>query len=183
MYGLVKFQRDAHAQIAPFARGVGVCTAAAAAKAAEAAAEQIAKNIAKVHAACAAEAAAKAALPRAVAGVNTGKAVLIVALALFGVTQHLIGLVDLFKFFLGVFIAGVIVRVILHSQLAVGFFDLLRRGSFAQTQDFIIIAFFSHKSSSILSTKKKSGFGASLPGSTARFSHKAAPRTVPGAAA
>ena len=52
------------------------------------------------------------------------------------------GLVDLLEFFLGALVAGVVVRVVFQSQLTVGLFDLLIRGRFGHTQDFVIITFF-----------------------------------------
>ena len=93
----------------------------------------------------AAEAAAKAAGAAAVlgsvVGVNTGKAVLVVELALFRVRKHLVCLVDLLELFLGFLVAGVIVRVVLHGQLAVSLFDLRVGGRLGYTQHFVVITF------------------------------------------
>ena len=55
-----------------------------------------------------------------VVGVNTGKAILVIAGALVVVTQHLVGFAHLFELLLGFLVTGVAVRVVFHGQLAVG---------------------------------------------------------------
>ena len=124
VHGLVKTQGDAHPDVLTLAGGVGVCLTGRAAEAAKATAEDIAKNVAQVHtvAAKTAKAAGAAAVLCCISGVNTGKAVLVVELALLRVRKHLVCLVDLLELCLGVLIAGVIVRVVLHGKLAVCLF-------------------------------------------------------------
>ena len=149
MHRLVKRQGDAHPDVLALAGGVGVRSAARAAKTAEAAAKDVAENIAEVNtvAAKAAEtaktagAAGAAAVLGSVVGVNTGKAVLVVELALLRVRKHLVCLVDLLELFLGFLVAGVIVRVVLHGQLAVSLFDIRVGGRLGYTQHFVVITF------------------------------------------
>ena len=88
---------------------VGVCLTGRAAKAAEAAAKDITEDVAQIDsiAAKAAEAARAAAVLGCITGINTGKAVLIVQLALFRVRKHLVGFIDFLELFLGILIAGV----------------------------------------------------------------------------
>ena len=149
MHRLVKRQGDAHPDVLALAGGVGVRRTARAAKTAEAAAKDVAENIAKVNtvAAKAAEtakaagAAGAAAVLGSVVGVNTGKAVLVVELALLRVRKHLVCLVDLLELFLGFLVAGVVVRVVLHGQLAVSLFDIRVGGRLGYTQHFVVITF------------------------------------------
>mgnify|MGYP000831510127 CR=1 FL=1 len=82
-----------------------------------------------------------AAILGSVVGVNTGKAVLVVELALLRVRKHLVCLVDLLELFLGFLVAGVIVRVVLHGQLAVSLFDLRVGSRLGYTQHFVVITF------------------------------------------
>ena len=82
-----------------------------------------------------------AAVLGSVVGVNTGKAVLVVELALLRVRKHLVCLVDLLELFLGFLVAGVIVRVVLHGQLAVSLFDLRVGSRLGYTQHFVVITF------------------------------------------
>ncbi len=74
-----------------------------------------------------------------------GLAQLVVAGALGGVAQHLVGFVDLFKVVLGLLVTRVAVGVIFHGQLAVHLFDLVRRGAARDAEDLIVVAIF-HKS-------------------------------------
>ncbi len=99
MHGLVKAQGDAHPDILTLAGGVGVRLTGRAAKAAEAAAKDIAENIAQINTVAAkaaetAKAAGAAAVLCCIGGVNTGKAVLVVQLALLRVRKHLVCFVD-----------------------------------------------------------------------------------------
>lgn len=144
VHGLVKAQGDAHPDVLTLAGGVGICLTGRAAEAAKAAAEDIAKNVAQVHtvAAKTAEAAGAAAVLCCVGGVNSGKAVLVVQLALFRVRKHLVCFVDLLELCLGVLIAGVIVRVVLHGKLAVCLFDLGIACALGYPQHFVIITLF-----------------------------------------
>ena len=142
MHRLVKRQGDAHPDVLALAGGVGIRRTARAAKTAEAAAKDVAENIAKVNTVAAkaaetAKAAGAAAVLGSVVGVNTGKAVLVVELALLRVRKHLVCL----ELFLGILIAGVVVRVVLHGQLAVSLFDLRIGGRLGYTQHFVVITF------------------------------------------
>ena len=71
-----------------------------------------------------------------------GLAQLVVAGALLGVAQDLVGLVDLFKAVLGLLVTGVAVRMILHGQFAVGAFDLVSAGATRDAQDLVVIVIF-----------------------------------------
>ena len=130
--------------ILTLAGGVGVCLTGRAAKAAETTAKDITEDIAQIDpiAAKAAEAARAAAVLGCIAGIHTGKAVLIVQLALLRVRKHLVGFIDFLELFLGILIAGVVVRVVLHGQLAVSLFDLRIGGRFGYSQHFVVIALF-----------------------------------------
>ena len=141
--GLLEGQDHTGLNVVALAGGVGV-GACAAAKAAEAAAENVPENVPQVHAAKAAAEAAGAALARAVVGVHTGKAELVIPAALVRVGQHIVGFVDFLELFLGLFVAGVQVGVVLFRQLAVGAFDLGIAGVLANAEDLIIIAFICH---------------------------------------
>ena len=94
-----------------------------------AAAEELAEDVAEP-----AEALPKPAEPdeaaRAIARAACGRvfmAELVVARALLGIGEHLVGLVDLLELLLGVFIARVDVRMQLLCQLPIGLFDALPR--------------------------------------------------------
>ena len=109
-----------------------------------AAAEKVAEDIAQIS-----EAAEAAAKPAAEAGarvrvevrVDAREAVLIVPGLFVGVGEDLIGLVDLLELFLGRFVAGVLVGVIFHGQLAVGLFDLGVGRVLLHAQYLVIISF------------------------------------------
>ena len=66
---------------------------------------------------------------------------LVVARALFLIGKHLVRLVNLFKFLLRLFIAGVQVGVIFFCRFAVGFFQFVIGYGFIHPEDFIIISF------------------------------------------
>ena len=68
------------------------------------------------------------------------EAVLVVALALVGVREDRVGLGGLLELLLGLLVPGVLVRVELHGQLAVGLLDLVEGGFFAYAQYFIVVA-------------------------------------------
>src|SRR5699024_1973350 len=146
--GFLKGQDHAGLDVVTLARRIGVGPAGTAepAKAAKtAAAKDIAEKIPQVHTAePAAKAAGPAALLGCVVGVYAGKAELVVPLALFGVGQYVVGLVDLLELFLGLFVAGVQVRVVFLGKLAVCAFDLVVAGIFANAQDLVVITFFCH---------------------------------------
>ena len=144
MHRLVKAQGDAHPDVLTLAGGVGVRRAGRAAKAAETAAKDVAEDVAQVHtvaAETAAEAARAAAVLGRIVGIDPGKAVLVVELALLLIGEHLVRLVDLLELFLGFLVAGVIVRVVLHGQLAVSLFDLRVGSRLGYTQHFVVITF------------------------------------------
>jgi hypothetical protein len=79
-------------------------------------------------------------------GVNTSVTVLIVGRTFLCVRQHLVGLFDLFEFGLSVFglVALMTVRVKLHCQFAIRFFNLFFRGVLGYTQYFVKV-FFGHR--------------------------------------
>jgi len=60
--------------------------------------------------------------------------------ALFLVAEDVVSLADLLEFLLGSFVAGVLVGMELHRQLAVGLLHLVSGGSFADAEDFVIVA-------------------------------------------
>ena len=80
------------------------------------------------------------ALTGAVIGIGAGKAELVVARALFGVAEHLVGLVELLKALFGGFVVGMQVGVALLGLLAVRAFDFGLGGILAYAQHLIIIA-------------------------------------------
>ena len=147
--GFLKGQDHAGLNIMALAGCIGGAGRRTAAKAAEStaksAAKDIAKDVAQVHAAkTTAEPACTAAVGSRIVGVYAGKAELIIALAFLRVGKHIVGFVDLFELFLGFFIAGVQVRVVLFGKFAVGALDLGIRSVFADAQHLVIISFFCH---------------------------------------
>ena len=112
----------------------------AAAKAAKAAsAEDISEQVAQI---------AKA--TEAIAGVHSGKAELIIPLALLLIGEHLVRLVDLLKLSLGFLIAGVQVGVVFLCQLAESLFYFILAGALLQAQHLIVISFLCHSSHPLL---------------------------------
>ena len=73
---------------------------------------------------------------------GVGLAQLVVAGALLGVAQDLVGLVDLFKAVLGLLVAGVAVGVIFHGQVAVDLFDLVGTGAARDAEDLVVVVIF-----------------------------------------
>ena len=75
--------------------------------------------------------------------INTCVPVLVIGGTFLCVRQHLVGLFDLFEFGLGVFgiVALMTVRVELHCQFAIRFFDLFFRGVLGYTQYFVKVSF------------------------------------------
>jgi len=69
---------------------------------------------------------------------------LVVALALFGVAQHFVGLGGLLEFLFGLFIAGVAVGVVFDGHLLVGAFDFVGRGRLFHAEYLVIVFLFSH---------------------------------------
>jgi hypothetical protein len=75
-------------------------------------------------------------------GINTGVTVLVVGGTFLCVRQHLVGLFDLFEFSLSVFgvVSLMAVRVELHGQFAIRFFNLFFRGVLGYTQYFVKVS-------------------------------------------
>ena len=139
---LLKGDRDIGRHRGALARRVGILLPSAAE-----AAEQVAEQVAQIE--CVAETAEAAERVAAAAGaevrVHARVAVLVVARLFFAVGKHLIRLVRFLELFLGGFVAGVEVRVILLCDLAVCFFDLVVARVFAHAEHFVIISFLCHK--------------------------------------
>ena len=102
--------------------------------AARRAAEHFAKNVEWIMKAAGIAAGAVARIERRVA-------VLVVGGAFLRVAQDLVSLAKFLEFFLCRVVARIFVRMMFHGQLAVSFFDLLKRDFAADFQDFVIIAF------------------------------------------
>ena len=119
-------------------------TRSARGRGAGAAAEEVAENIAEIseaaEAAKPAEACARARV-RVEVRIDTREAVLVVARLFVRVGQDLIRLIDFLEFFLCRFIAGVLVRVVLHGKLPVSLLDLRIGCVFLDAQNLIIISF------------------------------------------
>ena len=117
-------------------------TRSARGRGAGAAAEEVAENIAEISEAAEASKAAEAcARVRVEVRIDARKAILIVARLFVRVGQNLICLVDFLEFFLCRFIAGVLVRVVLHGKLPVSLLDLRIGCVFLDAQNLIIISF------------------------------------------
>ena len=65
--------------------------------------------------------------------------VLVVFLTLFRIAKHLVRLIDLLKLTMSVGIVRIQVRVILPSQLLIGFLDIILRSVLVHPQNFVII--------------------------------------------
>src|SRR5690606_19936827 len=74
-----------------------------------------------------------------------GMAVLVVGRALLVVLEDVVGLVDFLELLLGLLVARIAIRVILHGQLAVGFFQVFSRGVAAHAQKLVIVAVCRHE--------------------------------------
>ena len=105
------------------------------------AAEHLAEDIAEIETLRTAET-AEAARARTCALFERGMAVLVVHRPFLFVGQGVVGLLNLFKFFLGFLIALIAVGMVFHGQLAVGFFDFVvaRSSGYAQCGVKILIA-------------------------------------------
>ena len=88
------------------------------------------------------DAEAAAGLAGPIVGIDPSESELVIALALVRVGKNIVGLIDLLELFLGVLIAGVIVRVVLHCKLAVCLFDLGIGRSLGYPQHFVVITLF-----------------------------------------
>ena len=76
-------------------------------------------------------------------GVNARVTVLVVSRTFLRVRQHFVGFFAFFEFDLGFFgrVALIAVRVKLHRQFAIGFFDFFVAGVFGNAKHFIKISF------------------------------------------
>jgi hypothetical protein len=143
-----RLQGDLHAvaQIAAALRAVATTAAAATSTAEElledataAAAEDLAEDIEGiVEATATGGGAAHAASEGGVAVAIIGGAFLIVA-------EHVVGLSDLLELAFGALVIRVFVRVKLHRELAVGFFQILGGNVARDAEHFVIIAFVCHE--------------------------------------
>ena len=119
-------------------RSVGVARgiAAEAAETAEAASEQIVENVREASEALGAGLEA--------AGIESGKAELIVLGALVLVGEHLIGLIDFFEFRFAVLVSGMEVRMVFLGFFSVSLFDVVGTRVFVDAQHLVIVAFIRH---------------------------------------
>ena len=76
------------------------------------------------------------------AALHAGMTEAVIAGALFGVAQHVIGLGGFLELLFGFGITGVVVGMVAHGQLAVGFFDLLFAGVAFHPQNFVIVSLY-----------------------------------------
>ena len=67
--------------------------------------------------------------------------VLVVSGAFVGVGEDFVGFFGLLELSFGRLVVRIAVRVIFHGQTTVGFLQLIIRGTFVNTQDFVVIAF------------------------------------------
>ena len=79
----------------------------------------------------------KAAAPAAARALEGGIAKAIESRALFGVGQNVISLRDFLEMFLGRGVARIAVRMVLHRELAVAGFDLIRRRAAGDSEDLV----------------------------------------------
>ena len=113
---------------------------------AESAAEEGTENISEI-----AKAAKTCAACTAAGGRIKGRmTVLVIFGAFVAVRKDIIGLVDLFEFHLGFFVAGIHIGVILLCQRTIGFFDRCFIGIFFDTQYLVIVFFICHGCSLLL---------------------------------
>ncbi len=131
---------------------VGLASSPAAKTASKAAAENIAENVFKTAAHAAKKVGKVMECVRvlgAAAGshaVKAGPSVLVVNRPLLFVRKDFVGFGGLLELFLGLFVAGVSVRMVFYGQLAVSPFDFVNRGAFFYSQYFVTIAFCRHNS-------------------------------------
>ena len=67
---------------------------------------------------------------------------LVVFLTFLRVGEHIVGFGGLLEFLFSLLVAGVLVGVILDSQLAVGFFELFRSGCLRYAEHFVVVSLF-----------------------------------------
>ena len=148
---LAEVHLDAHAQVGAALHTLGLTASTAAkdvTKATEAAktTEQVAEltqDVLHRHAATIASA----------THLIAGKTKLVITGALIGVAEDVIGLGSLLEFllgslFLGIALALLLVRVVLDSQFAIGFLQVIGSGVLLHAQHLVVISLLSHFSSS-----------------------------------
>ena len=69
---------------------------------------------------------------------------LVIALLLRFIRQHAVGLGCLFELLFGSLVTRILVRVVLHGQLAVGALDRVRIRGALDTEHFVVVALVSH---------------------------------------
>ena len=111
---------------------------AAAGRAAAAAVEEVREDVAEPARVEAAEAAAAGGAP------GRPEAAPVVGLALLGIREQVVGLLDLLEALLGLLVVRVAVGVVLADQLAVGLLDLVGRRRPLDSQDLVGIALLGH---------------------------------------
>src|SRR5439155_4550048 len=104
--------------------------------AAGAGAEDFAENLKRIM-----EAAAPKTSAGARARIEGSMAVLVVSSPRLRIAQGFVGFAQFLEFFLGGFVAGIFVGMILEGHLAIGLFDFLLTGVAVHPEDFVIIAF------------------------------------------
>ena len=132
-----KAQVDLDHDVLTLGRGIPARGCAAAS-----APEEVAENVAEIAEteAASAKAAEACARSRIEVRVNACEAVLVIARLLVGVRQDLICLVDLLELLLSGLVAGVLVGVVLHGELAVRLLDLCLGRIFLYAEHLIIIS-------------------------------------------
>ena len=148
---LAEVHLDAHSQIGATVHALGLTAATAAkevteaTKAAETAKQvsELAQDVLHRHAATIASA----------THLIAGKTKLVITGALIGVAEDVIGLGSLLEFllgslFLGIALALLLVRVVLDSQFAIGFLQVIGSGVLLHAQHLVVISLLSHFSSS-----------------------------------
>jgi len=78
--------------------------------------------------------------PTAHAALHAGMTEAVIAGALFGVAQDVIGLGSFLELLFGFGVTGVVVGMVAHGQLAIGFFDLVLAGAAVHPQNFVIVS-------------------------------------------
>ena len=132
MRGFLEFDVEVVAQV--------VAAPAARPRAAPPGAEEVAEDIGEDFLEALAEVEAPEA-PRALRSLERGMTEAIILRALFRIRQDLVGLVEFLEVFLGLFVAGITVRMELNRQTPVGFLEFVIPGAPGNSQDFIIVAF------------------------------------------
>ena len=71
-------------------------------------------------------------------------AVAIIGGALLIVAEHVVGLANLLELVLRRVVSGILVRMKLHRELAVGLLDLVGRRAFRHTDNLVVVALAGH---------------------------------------